>query len=285
MATINLGKVVGPQGPQGIQGPQGLKGDQGIQGPQGLKGDTGPQGPQGTPGVNGSQGPQGVPGPSEVSTNTDIVGIASGQVLYNENGKVGGKILDYMYGDPVAEFENFDPINAQFLGGNAPNYYASQSALTSGLNAKIDKTSIVNNLTTGGETSVLSAQQGVELNSAIGQLQTDISNIDVSWDGITGKPTTFAPSAHSQDWSTITGKPTTVGGYGITDTYTKSESYTKTETNNLVSPKFNTSGGTFTGVVTAQNNTSYTTKQVRNITLSTAAPSGGANGDIWMIYV
>ena len=163
MATINLGKVVGPQGPQGIQGPQGPKGDQGIQGPQGLKGDTGPQGPQGTPGVNGSQGPQGIPGPSEVSTNTDIVGIASGQVLYNENGKVGGKILDYMYGDPVAEFENFDPINAQFLGGNAPNYYAPQSALTSGLNAKIDKTSIVNNLTTGGETSVLSAQQGVAL--------------------------------------------------------------------------------------------------------------------------
>ena len=139
MATINLGKVVGPQGPQGIQGVQGPKGDQGIQGPQGLKGDTGPQGPQGTPGVNGSQGPQGAPGPSEVSTNTDIVGIASGQVLYNENGKVGGKILDYMYGDPVAEFENFDPINAQFLGGNAPGYYASQAGVDSAIGQINDK--------------------------------------------------------------------------------------------------------------------------------------------------
>lgn len=173
MATINLGKVVGPQGPQGIQGPQGPKGDQGIQGPQGLKGDTGPQGTQGTPGVNGSQGPQGIPGPSEVTTNTDIVGIASGQVLYNDNGKVGGKILDYMYGDPVATFENFDPINAQFLGGNAPEYYAVKT----------------------------------QVDSAIGQLQTDMENIDVSWNAITGKPTTFAPSTHIHDYAP--------NGYGL----------------------------------------------------------------------
>ena len=43
-------------------------------------------------------------------------------------------------------------------------------------------------------------------------------------------------------------------------------------------------GGTFTGVAVAQNNTSYTTKQLRNITLSTAAPSGGSNGDVWIKY-
>lgn len=30
----------------------------------------------------------------------------------------------------------------------------------------------------------------------------------VTWDSITGKPSTFTPSAHNQDWSTITGKPT-----------------------------------------------------------------------------
>ena len=95
MATINLGKVVGPQGPQGPQGIQGSKGDQGIQGPQGLKGDTGPQGPQGTPGVNGSQGPQGIPGPSEIAATTDVVGLTTGQLLYNNGGKVGSvEIVD-----------------------------------------------------------------------------------------------------------------------------------------------------------------------------------------------
>jgi len=43
-------------------------------------------------------------------------------------------------------------------------------------------------------------------------------------------------------------------------------------------------GGTFTGVVTAQSNTSYMTRQVRNIILSTVDPSGGSNGDIWIKY-
>ena len=54
----------------------------------------------------------------------------------------------------------------------------------------------------------------------------------------------------------------------------------------LANNKLNKSGGTMTGILTAQNNTSYTTKQVRNIILSTSEPtsSDGANGDIWIKY-
>lgn len=48
--------------------------------------------------------------------------------------------------------------------------------------------------------------------------------------------------------------------------------------------KVNLTGGIMTGVLTAQNNTSYTIKQVRNIILSTTDPSGGGNGDIWIKY-
>jgi len=44
------------------------------------------------------------------------------------------------------------------------------------------------------------------------------------------------------------------------------------------------SGGTFTGIATAQSNTSYTTPQIRNIVLSTSDPSGGNNGEIWIKY-
>lgn len=51
-----------------------------------------------------------------------------------------------------------------------------------------------------------------------------------------------------------------------------------------VSNKLDKSGGTMTGALVAQNNTNYTTKQVRNIIISTAAPSGGSNGDIWIQY-
>lgn len=46
----------------------------------------------------------------------------------------------------------------------------------------------------------------------------------------------------------------------------------------------NISGASST-IATAPNNTSYTTKQVRNITLSTAAASGGGNGDLFFTYV
>ena len=53
MAKVNLGSVVGPQGPAG---PKGDIGETGPQGPAGPKGDTGSRGPQ------GATGPQGEPG-------------------------------------------------------------------------------------------------------------------------------------------------------------------------------------------------------------------------------
>ena len=43
-------------------------------------------------------------------------------------------------------------------------------------------------------------------------------------------------------------------------------------------------GGRFSGIVKAQNNTSYTTAQMRNVIISTGDPSGGSNGDIWIKY-
>ena len=58
----------------------------------------------------------------------------------------------------------------------------------------------------------------------------------------------------------------------------------KTDIANLKSGKLDVSGGTMTGALVAQNNTNYTTKQVRNIFISTSDPSGGSNGDIWIKY-
>lgn len=58
---------------------------------------------------------------------------------------------------------------------------------------------------------------------------------------------------------------------------------TATETASNAMPK---SGGDLTGPLVAQSNTDYTTKQVRNVILSTSEPtsSDGANGDIWIKY-
>ena len=44
------------------------------------------------------------------------------------------------------------------------------------------------------------------------------------------------------------------------------------------------SGGTMTGALVAQTNTNSTTAQMRNVIISTADPSGGNNGDIWLKY-
>ena len=49
MAKVDLGNVVGPQGPKGDTGPQGAAGKTGQQGP---KGDTGPQGAAGKNGIS-----------------------------------------------------------------------------------------------------------------------------------------------------------------------------------------------------------------------------------------
>ena len=53
----------GVQGAQGVQGPQGMPGSPGPEGPQGWPGEQGPQGPQGVQGTQGPQGPQGLQGP------------------------------------------------------------------------------------------------------------------------------------------------------------------------------------------------------------------------------
>ena len=58
----------------------------------------------------------------------------------------------------------------------------------------------------------------------------------------------------------------------------------KTDISNLKTHKMDISGGTMTGALVAQNNTNYTTKQVRNIFISTSDPSGGTSGDIWIKY-
>lgn len=85
---------------------------------------------------------------------------------------------------------------------------------------------------------------------------------------------TFAWAALA--FADITGtKPTTLAGYGITD------GLLNTDTNVV---KKN-AAAVMAAQLTAQNNTAYTTAQVRNVMLSTAAPSGGGNGDIWIQYV
>jgi hypothetical protein len=66
LGWVEIGSILGPQGPQGPPGPDGAPGVDGQTGPEGAEGPTGPEGPRGTLGFPGPQGPigdQGEPGP------------------------------------------------------------------------------------------------------------------------------------------------------------------------------------------------------------------------------
>lgn len=65
--VIGTGYISGPQGPQGkdgLPGPQGPQGPRGNDGLPGPKGERGEQGPQGTPGLKGADGKVGPVGPA-----------------------------------------------------------------------------------------------------------------------------------------------------------------------------------------------------------------------------
>ena len=92
MPILDLGKVIGPQGEQGIPGPIGATGPQGIQGPQGETGPAGPQGPQGEQGIQGPKGeigPQGPIGETGPQGEPGIQGPAGPQGPQGEPGKDG----------------------------------------------------------------------------------------------------------------------------------------------------------------------------------------------------
>lgn len=109
------------------------------------------------------------------------------------------------------------------------------------------KTDIVNNLTSTATNAPLSANMGKSLNEKITTNEGTVNTL-------------------SSDVSTL-----------------KTNASTLTTT---VGNKLDKSGGTLTGALVAQSNTNYTTRQVRNVIMSTAEPtaSDGQNGDIWIVY-
>ena len=77
---------------------------------------------------------------------------------------------------------------------------AQVTDLQSALNSKQNTLIAGTNITISGNT--ISSSGGIS---------------SVTWGDITGKPTTFVPSAHTHTFASLTNKPTTLAGYGITD--------------------------------------------------------------------
>ena len=73
----------------------------------------------------------------------------------------------------------------------------------------------------------------------------------------------------------------TLGGKSASEFLTTAD---KTELNNSINTKAPLASPTFTGTAKVAAGTDYTTAKLRNVILSTANPSGGNNGDIWIKY-
>ena len=91
--TIDLGRVVGPQGPQGETGPQGEQGLQGVPGRDGAPGEKGEPGEKGDTGEKGDAGEKGDPGEKGEPGQDGRDGTnASASVAQGEADQYGNKV-------------------------------------------------------------------------------------------------------------------------------------------------------------------------------------------------
>ena len=97
------------------------------------------------------------------------------------------------------------------------------------------------------------------VNNSLNKINSDISTINSSLNTI------------DSDISTINGSLNTINSNIST-------------INNSLSTKAPLASPSFTGTAKVAAGTDYTTAKLRNITLSTADPSGGNNGDVWIKY-
>lgn len=117
------------------------------------------------------------------------------------------------------------------------------------------------------------------------QLISALAPYQIRAEDINGKLDTTGNAASASKWAT--GRKITLGGDASGEiTIDGSANGTLTVTISGLASKLDKAGGTMTGILTAQNNTYYTTKQVRNIILSTADANASLmeNGDIWLKY-
>ncbi len=120
------------------------------------------------------------------------------------------------------------------LGIQAAGDYATNSGVTALLANYADKTFVSNNYV--GKTAFnnhtadtdihITAAERVAWNAKWDYNEATIKAVKVNaassadtvaWTGISGKPSTFTPSAHTHTFASLTSKPTTIAGYGITD--------------------------------------------------------------------
>ena len=110
-----------------------------------------------------------------------------------------------------------------YATGGITAYGASSVAGGGGLNASVISYARIleGSYTDADLTSIPNAYAIKALSSRIDNIATELGGLNLSWNNITGKPSTFAPSAHTHKWADITDRITKVSQLTNDSGYTK----------------------------------------------------------------
>lgn len=139
-----------------------------------------------------------------------------------------------------------------YATGGISAYGASDAGGGGGLNASVISYAriIEGSYTDADLTSIPNAYAIKALSSRIDNIATELGGLNLSWNNITEKPSTFVPSAHTHKWADITDRITKVSqltndaGY-LTTHQSLASYYTKTE---IDAKGYTTNKGTVTSV-------------------------------------
>lgn len=167
--------------------------------------------------------------------------------------QIGNIILRTKSGDPnILEIVSADSKKTAHLGvqGGVSAYgtYTPSTGGGGGSNATvISYSKILEGAYTDTDlTSIPNAYSVKALSNRIDNIATELDGLNLSWNNITDKPTTFTPSAHNHKWIDITDRITKVSqltndvGY-LTSHQSLANYYTKGQVDNIANGKSSTS--------------------------------------------
>lgn len=190
--------------------------------------------------------------PQKPFTHLDV----SGNVTTEGSLKIGGIYLSY------DSANNALRLSKDAAGKEAANFYTTGGITAYGAGASttggggliasvISYARILEGSYTDADlTSIPNAYAIKALSSRIDNIATELGGLNLSWNNITGKPSTFAPSAHTHKWTEITDRITKVSqltndaGY-LTAHQSLASYYTKAE---IDAKGYTTNKGTVTSV-------------------------------------
>lgn len=138
-------------------------------------------------------------------------GLFIGNATTGGSFQVGNVIIRTKDGDPnILEIVSADSKKTAHLGvqGGVSAYgtYTASTGGGGGLNASVvSYTNIISgNYNDSDLTTIPNAYSVKALSNRIDNIATELGGLNLSWNNITGKPTTFTPSAHTHKWAEIT---------------------------------------------------------------------------------